>query len=711
MSGASSGTKLRLTTAAEVGLSPNARLYMATGSPLLFRRASQTEQLHFDASWLYVPGTGALSPEEARRQTVSDVVLGPAIDLEDWLAYPIVAGGETVGQIVLPQGEKPDLNQNLLISLAGSLGPEIERDQRIRPPVKELFVQSLFQRESSPQQFIKRLLSLLSLEWPGSCAGAYIEYRGQYHLLLATGDVSRYYRLARRLTSDKGVEFAAACAKAEPFLPAELLPDQATFLTSAPDLYYVCQGLKSELSAQYIVVAGPGDLGRRTVQRLNEICALTSSLHESQFHTATELLEDYRSLSRLTLEAKELDTILMSAVGHLGRQMQISRVVLTLFEGNAAGAKTRVLLPRPTGESIIEEREDIDIPDAVVQKIHAGQSELIPDLTSCGLDEAQARRRYRDNVASEYCMPVETSRGVVGMVAFGSSVAGDYLARTVPTLSAVAGLISVWSAMKDLAVSQHKAGDSADIPGQDMVARLNTIRRLTEGYLHGLSESVSAVIGQAELLRDARLLDDPIIEAQRQTAAAETLCAVADRLDSHLAGLRQVCAVTAAPDDCIDGGAAISAIPAMMAGLIRQVKDSKNIDLQIVTEAESELVVRALDVYDYVVPLVMTIVEQSICSGQLMIGGRGSDHTVTFSVRFRQRLLAGLEPPRLLTELFPRCELLLQDSGVGQMIIGDSTLVFQADGTDEFVVTMDCVRRCRPQNPCGIGDAPGQGSN
>jgi len=711
MSGASPGTELRLAPAAEAGLSPNARLYVATGSPLLFRRASRTAQLHFDASWLYVPGTGTSCLDEARPQTISDVVLGRAIDLEDWLAYPIVAGGETVGQIVLPQGEQPDLDQNQLVCIAGSLSPEIERDQRVRPPVNELFVQSLFQRDNSPQQFTKRLLSLLSLEWPGSCAGAYIEYQGLHHLLLATGDVSRYYRLTRQLTLEKGAEFTAACVKAEPFLPAELLPDQATFLTSAPDLYYVRSGYKSERATQYIVVAGPGDVGRRTVRRLHEICTLTASLHESQFHTATELLDNYCSLSRMTPEADEFDAIMLSAADHLGRQMQLSRIVLTLFKGSGAGTQTKVLLTHPTGESTTEVREDIDIPEPVLQKIRAGQSELIPDLTSCGLDETQARRRYLDNVASEYCMPVETSRGVVGMVAFGSSVAGDYLEKTVRTLSAVTGLVSVWSAMKDLATAPHRATDSSNILEQDLIGRLNTIRRLTEGYLHGLSESVSAAIGQAEMLRDARLLDDPIVEAQRQAAAAETLCAVADRLDSHLSGLRHVCALTAGPDNCIDAGEAVSTIPAILSGPMQQMKDSKNIDLQIATEVDSGLVVRALDIYDYLLPLVMAIVEQAICSGQIVIVGHGSDHTVTFSVRFPQRLFAGLELPRLLTELFPRCELLLQDSGNGQLIIGDSTLVFQQAGADELVVTMDCIRRRLPENPSNNDSTQSKGSN
>ncbi len=693
MSGVSSGSELRLNSAAEAGLSPNARLYVATGSPLLYRRVGRTEQLQFDASWLYVPGAMIHQPDNVRSQAVTDVALGHAIDLEDWTAYPLEAGGETVGLVVLPRDEQPELDQNRLVSLTGSLSPEIEKDQRLRPPVSELFIQHLFQRDGSPQQFTKRLLSLLSLEWPGSCAGAYVEHQGVHHLLLAIGEVSRYYRHTRQLSLDRGAEFAAACANKEPFLPAELLPDQATFLTTAPDLFYVHQGWRSERLSQYVAIVGPGDLSRRTSRRLHELCALTASLQESQFHTAAELLDGYRALSRTKPGSDEFNTIMLDTADQMGQQMQLSRVVLARFDDKQSGGKVRVILTHPAERSTIEERERLDTPEPTLEKVRAGHSELIPDLTSCGLDDAQARRRYLDNVASEYCMPVTTSRGVVGIAAFGSSVAGDYLTKTAPTLSAVTGMVSVWSAMQEPPESPKKDSAIPDTAGPTLEGRLTAIRRLTEGYMHGLSESVSAAIGQAELLRNARRLDDPIIEAQRQTAAAETLCAVADKLDLHLSGLRQVFALTTGPSDSVDGGEAVAAIPAMLGGLLQQMKGSKNIDLQIATDIGAGMLVAARDIYDNLVPLVTAIVEQSICSGQITVGARSSEHTVTFSVRFRQRLLGGLELPRLLTELYPWCELILQDTGTGQMIIGDSTLVFHPGDTDEYVVTMDCIRR------------------
>lgn len=694
---------MRLSSPAEAGLSPNARLYVATGSPLLFRRAGRLEQLHFDASWLYVPAFHPSGAADVHAAAVSDVALGGMIDLEDWAAYPIVAGGETVGQIVLPRNEEPHLDQDHLVTLAGSLSTEFERDTCARPAVSELFVRNLFQRDAGPQQFTKRLLSLLSLEWPGSCAGTYVEYQGMHHLLLATGEVSRYYRLTRQLPLDKATEFAAACARKQPFLPAELLPDQATFLTSAPDLFYVHAGWQSERSPQYIVVVGPGDLGRRIARRLREICALTSSLHESQFITTTEVFDEYQQLSRTAVESTQLNAILSSTVERLGKQMQLSRIGYTLFNGDNTGTNAHVFLTCPNGETTHAERDSLDIPDAVIKKIREGQPELIPDLTSGGLSETQSRQRYLDNVVSEYCMPVETSRGVVGVLALGSSVAGDYLARAVPTASAVAGLVSLWCAMEELVSKPVEPCDVIN-SAPDTGVRLSTIRRLAESHLHGLSESVSAAIGQAELLRDARRLDDPVIEAQRQSAAAETLCAVADGLDAHLSGLRQVCALTVQPDSRVNCSEAMSAIPAVMAGLIRHVKDSKNIDLQIETDVEPNLIVSARDLYDYLVPFVMTVVEQAICSGRIALSARGNEHTVTFSVRFRQRLLGGLEVPRLLTELYPHCELILQDSGSGQMIVGESTLIFQSEGSDGFLVSIDCIRR-------ETSDPPGNGEN
>ena len=675
-----SGTELKLKPAIEAGLSPQARMYVATGSPLLYRRASRSEQLHFDASWLYVPAHDATDSNHSHPPANSDVFLGSPIDLEDWMAHPICAGGDEVGQLILPVGEKAELNQSQLVGLAGSLGPEMEKDLRSRPSISELFVQSLFQRDNAPQQFTKRLLSLLSLEWPGSCAGAYVEYQGMYHLLLATGEVSRYYRLNRQLSLEKGAQFAKACATGEPFLPAELLPDQAAFLTSAPDLYYVFSGWKSEQATQYIVVAGPGDIGRRTARRLNEIRSLASVIHESQFHTATELLDSYLSLSRLNPGTDSPDSILKIATSNLAKQMQLSRVTCTIFDNpRGQSSKTTVLLSRPNGEISSETRDQLDIPEAVLQKVVAGEPVLIRDLTSSGVSDAQARRRYLDNVASEYCLPVETSRGVVGMVACGSPVAGDYLTRTAPTLTALCGLVSLWTAMQEAKAARPETGVHSDSAAGELRTRLQTLRRLTEVSLHGLSESVSAAIGQAELLKDARALDDPIIEAQRQSAAAETLCTIADKLDQHLTILRRICALTTAPEDLVNAGDELSAMPAMLGQLLRQAKETKNIDLRFVTEADSGLLVRAKDIYDCFLPIIISVVEQSICSGQITIQARGSEHTARLSARFQQRLLGGLELPRLLTELFPHCELLLQDSGSGQMIIGESNLEIYTD--------------------------------
>jgi GAF domain-containing protein len=687
------GTALQFTPLAEAGLSPQARMYVATGSPLLYRRATRSEQLHFDASWLYIPASVQCESNRARTDATSEVLLGPSIDLEDWRAHPIFAGAEIVGQLILPAKEMPGFDQSQLVGLAGSLGPELEKDLRSRPSISELFVQSLFQRDNSPQQFTKRLLSLLSLEWPGSCAGAYVEYQGMYHLLLATGEVSRYYRLNRQLSLEKGAQFARACATGEPFVPAELLPDQATFLTSPPDLYYVFCGWKSERSTQYIVIAGPGDLSRRTARRLNEVRTLASAMHESQFHTATDLFDSYQSLSQLNAAGENFDTLLQNATGQLGKQMQLSRVTCATFDsGDKPVTSARVFLSRPTGETSTEVRDHLDIPDYALQKVRSGESVLVPDLTSAGLKDAQARQRYLDNVASEYCMPVKTSQGVVGIVGCGSPVAGDYLTRTVTALSALRGLVSVWTAMNEAVAKSQKSTAPVETAAPDLMMRLTTLRRLTEVSLHGLSETVSAAIGQAELLNDARALDDPIVEAQRQTAAAETLCAIADKLDQHLTGLRRIAALTTAPDTLVNAGEELTAIPAVLGQLLQQLKDSKNIDLRFNTETDKDLLITAEEMYDCFVPIVIAIVEQSICSGQINLQVQGGEHTVRLSMRFQHRLLGGLELPRLLTELFPRCELQLQESGAGEMIIGESTLIIDSDISNEYHITMDCIR-------------------
>jgi hypothetical protein len=422
-------------------------------------------------------------------------------------------------------------------------------------------------------------------------------------------------------------------------------------------------------------------------------------IHESQFHTATDLLDIYQSLCRLDPVQGSFDTLLQSAVSHLSKQMQLSRVTCTVFGDSAQiSSKTNLLLTKPNGEVTAEARDQLDIPEATLQKVVDGQPVLIPDLTSAGLNEAQARRRYLDNVASEYCMPLETSKGVVGMVACGSPVAGDYLSRTVPTLSALCGLVAVWTAIGETRSVRREVDVKSGRPCHDLTKRMDTLRRLTEVSLHGLSESVSAAIGQAELLKDARAIDDPIIEAQRQTAAADTLCSVSDKLGQHLHGLRRICALTTAPETLMNAEDELSALPEMLGDLLREFKETKNIDLRLVTEADKGLLIRSQEIYDYFVPMLMSIIEQSICSGQLKILARGSEHTVRLSVRFQQRLLGGLELPRLLTELFPQCELLLQDSGEGQMIIGDSTLIIDHDISGEYSVAMDCIRHQPPSD-------------
>ncbi|MCK4462675.1 MAG: GAF domain-containing protein, partial [candidate division Zixibacteria bacterium] len=492
-----------------LNLPSDARIYLAHGLPMLFRLAN-AESDHAVGAWLHIPGTLLASMKHSLmvqgRNVQHNHIARTGIETDDLKLYPVLVAGEvqaviTVGPTSSFEPDPPTIDT--ILDVLSTRHADLETHDH--HSLLGDFLNCLFVRDRSYDEFQKAVLELMTQQWPGSFAAVYFRSEGVHKLRLAVGDIHLSDRLKGTLKSTTARDWTEAIHREQFFLPADMMPDYPVAADHPPNYMFLHPGIISDRTEYMIVVLIPGNIGRVEIIALQQIARIASHLHESQFSTVSEVSSLYAHLAEYGATDGGFDKMLIEAFRLINRQVPVSRMVLA-----RDGSPAEIIVAVSDGEPTVRKEPQLPIPNVLLTKLAAGNPVMVPDVRKSPCHAGERESYIRDDLASEILLPVGRPGDAAGYIAFGSPHAGRHLEMHRTVLEAVAKFLwfceslKTQQAHKEALVIGSSSGASVNVAN----ARLNTVAKLAGGYFHDLMEHLSVVVGQNEIIESAINAED-----------------------------------------------------------------------------------------------------------------------------------------------------------------------------------------------------------
>ncbi|HVP07687.1 MAG TPA: hypothetical protein VMS71_07590, partial [Candidatus Acidoferrum sp.] len=331
------------------------------------------------------------------------------------------------------------------------------------------------------------------------------------------------------------------------------------------------------------------------------------------------------------------------------------------------------------------------LPESVIGSLCRGEDYHVKDIADGVLNSEQAKARYLHNVKSESYFPIRGKRGLIGFLAVGTSRTGEYLARRAQLFQAVADFLALYfSLARRLANTEVPVqGGAPRSPDSSASSRLTTLRKLSDGCLHDMNGALSVVFGHAELLRSVG--EEACAGTRSTSASLDKIVRAAETVSDRLTALRRVFACARyGSDSPIDSAPFLRDLPLMLSGLARQIRDTKNIDIALAVSLrdsrQDPLTASAL--YDVLLPTVIALMEEAVCSGQIKIALEQDDSSRLVSIEFSKNLLGALDPGELLGSISTRAVCTPEGDLSGSVTIEQVAVTYAPISPDRIRIAM-----------------------
>jgi hypothetical protein len=618
-----------------LNLPSGASIYLAQGLPTLFKLAGTKPDVHHPLAWLHIPGELLTSIRHSLIVQASNLqfnyIASAGIESDDVTLYPVLISSQVRAVITVAAGAtlelSPTTQDAILVALLSRYSTQ---DQCDHQKLLGDFLACLFNRDRSYDRFQKALLELMTKQWPGTLGAVYFESEGVHKLRLAVGDIHLSDRLEGTLKSSTAENWSEAMRREQFFVPADMTPNYPEVTGHPPSYMFVHPGIGSDLTEYMLVVAMPGDIGAGEVAALRQIAHLAGHIHESQFSTTSDVVSLYGHLAGLSTAAPDIPTMLLKAFRVVRRQMPLSRIVLTVEDG-----PVEVVTAKGDDEPTVRTASESPLPVDPAPDLKENNPLLVPDVRREPSYAGSLELYLSAEVSSAIIFALDSSPAASAYVAFGSPLAGQHLQSHRTLLDAVVVFLSLCQSLSpDRRHRDHLIG-SALSDNRLIVTnqRLNTVARLAGGYFHDLMEHLSVVVGQNEIIESAISAEDIALASRAILSGSSKVRKAADRIAAYLGNLRNLCLLTTERlGQRLSCRRLFEDLPIIVSGFARQVKDSKNVTLNIKTRSlsDSRLELTYQELYDYVLPLVMGLMGEAIGSGVLLVSAGDGDGRLLF---------------------------------------------------------------------------------
>jgi hypothetical protein len=219
------------------------------------------------------------------------------------------------------------------------------------------------------------------------------------------------------------------------------------------------------------------------------------------------------------------------------------------------------------------------------------------------------------------------------------------------------------------------------------LARLQTLSKLNGGYFHELIEYLSVILGQAEIMEYALQKTNRPLTAEDLLQSTDRIVRAAGSLARRLEELKEVSTIKP-----IESGKSISAeqfinmLPVMTFGYYLTIKDKKNVEIEIQTKPEKNLsfAIPVLHIYDFILPLILTIMDEAICSGKIFVSVAEHFGLSVLRISYPKKLTGKLSLEKLLDKVFKYYQSERGEKGELLITANDAQFTFSASEGDRY---------------------------
>jgi len=628
-----------------IGLSTGS-VYLVQGVPQVFARVFPKPAEGESETWLYVPREHLETfPDHVAdhpARPTNDTFAGGVVTIDDIPMHPIIVDGAVHAFVGVPNNQKQWAPDILAAILERIVLHDALLDRTGNPMVEEL-LQRIFSRDTSPDRFLSGVLNLLTEQIPGGLAVTYNETDGLYRLRLAVGDIALWDKLDGALTHATASGWNEAIERECPFVPVGFLPEYPVLLQDPPTFVFVHHGIEAQQSRSIIAMPVPGNLTPLQARHLTEIGRILSHLHERQFGVTDDFLTIAGMSRRVAAGARTFDDVLLEAFALIARRVDLTRLVYVDPSGNS-----RSVVRRMHADPVVTRDQTVPIAPSSLSAAARGHY-LMPNLTyGDTLSEDEAKRYYLSNVKSELCLSVRSGRTERAYIAVGSSTEGDHLMRIERFLDTVAVFVDLCREAaegRDVILSSPENTD--DRPNR-AAARIETMRKMTDGYFHDIIDRLSYVLGQAELLGS-----DPYDPAGHELDD-KTPTRIVSSIEAVVSAMEHVRALIDDADDTMNqpmrASHLLNDLPSCLEGYSHRLQDTKNIALRIVParSVRTNLELTRGEMYDYVYPVLLAIMDEAICSGKITVRATTINNLDALAIESDAEIVAHTSLPAII---------------------------------------------------------------
>lgn len=637
----------------EIGLPTYVRLFSCVGLSNVFawRNIERTES--FQETWLYIPDSSLESMLISQRGIgVSDEKHTPgsnSFKLDNQHLYPIHSAGKLSCIIAVPEGKEFKASQVDLGKIE-----KIERTSALMDKADTIqiayeFVSRLFDCKQSYAEFAQRLLNFLTDQVDKSYAGLYWKSVDSYHRRWAYGDLQLSDKLRLAVTSETVAKWKGANSCGKTFIPADLIQDEPVFVQAPPNFLFVYQTPNFGDREQWLVMAVPGDISGAAISRITIIASLLSSIDDERTTGYAELVSMFGDVLGKNRKTQSLEEALKLCYKLIDSKLRMNSMCLLDTDRSVMSC-----MKAAEDQLQIERNKVTRIPDQARQVIESLEPAYLDGPSHPAQD---GKNLVEESDASHVLFPIPLKDGSVALFSAEFSSNLDRARHHQRLFELAAKYLGICISLSRMTTAEPQiiGTPTNEIAETMALARLKTISNLNGGYFHELTEFLSVILGQAEIMEyeirkstKSLTVDDLLLSTDRIVRAAASL---ADKMEK----LKEVSTIKVIDDgNYVTADKFLSMLPALTYGYFLTVKDNKNVEIAVQTKADRNVSfsIPVLHIYDYIVPLILTIMEEALCSGTIATSLTEHFGRPALRISFAKKLLGKLTLEKLVDKVF-----------------------------------------------------------
>ncbi len=652
-------------------------LMLRRGLPNLFARHTCDNLESIEDSWLFIPDRTLESTLISQRTfdigNGQQAPLTGTLHVDKRILVPVCAAGKVSCIVDVPE------NTTFIVSAA-----DLKNIERIvksaghaeisdAVQIAYEFVSRLFDCKQSYAEFAHRLLNFLTDQIDSSYAGLYWKGAKGFHRRWSYGDL----QLSDKLPLDVSLEtveiWKEANSQGKAFMPAELVPDEPVFLKTPPSFLFVHRTPNYSDREQWLVVAVPGDISASAIAKTTIIAGLLSSIDDERTTGFSDLVEMFGGLMNKNHKALPLEEAVRQCFKLIDSKMRL-RTLCILDNDNSA-----IKCIRSEHEQLKLEKTKVTKIPELAWKVIESQEPLMLDGSLQTLQGKQEKDRKEVVSSAFFPVIIKDSGTALLSVEFEGGLkrarqhqhifvlVSKYLGICLSLLKTVTG------EPKIVGTQDRETGEAVSM------TRLQTLSNLNGGYFHELVEYLSVILGQAEIMEYGLKKADKSITQEGLLQSTERIVRTAGSLARCLEELKKVSTIQP-----IESGSSISAeqllsmLPAMLHGYYLTVKDSKNVEIgfQAKTDKNVSFSIPILHIYDFILPLILALMDQAVCSGTISISVGEHFGRPVLRISYPGKLSGKVPLEKLLNRVFRYCKSEKGEDGEILVSSGDARIIF-----------------------------------